>query len=128
MRTLLLCICCASLGSWSAMAQSKHLNAADRTFLKMAAQSDMTEAHLGQVAQEQASESDVKDFGRKLIDDHTDAYRELQALASKIGEEVPKGIDIAKNRGAEQLVHLKGKQFRPRLRAPRDSGPREDDR
>jgi putative membrane protein len=77
----------------------------------MAAQANMTEAHIGQMAETQASESQVKDFGQKLINDHTDAYTQLTALAAKTGESIPTGIDVRKISTVEQLMKLKGKQF-----------------
>jgi putative membrane protein len=93
------------------MAQAQTASNADKAFMRMAAQADMTEAHLGQMAESQASQSQVKDFGQKLTHDHTDAYEQLAALAAKTGSAIPKGIDIRKMSAVEQLMKLKGTQF-----------------
>ena len=84
---------------------------ADKQFLVMAAKTDMTEAHEGQMAENQANRADVKSFGQTLTQDHTQSYTELTALAAKTGVEIPKGIDIAKDHTIEQLMRLKGNQF-----------------
>ena len=78
-------LCCATLLGVVAMAQSKDLSAGDKAFLKTAAEAEMTEAHMGQMAESQASAADVKDFGKKLDQDHTAAYSEISGVANKIG-------------------------------------------
>jgi putative membrane protein len=102
---------CALVLSVPALAQTKRATNADRAFMRMAAEADMTEAHIGQMAESQASQSQVKDFGQMLDRDHTDAYQQLTALAAKTGDSIPKGIDIRKEAAVEQLIKLKGKQF-----------------
>ena len=65
----------------------------DAAFLSMAAQADMTAAHLGKMAQDRGAENPVKDFGKTLVTDHTDDYHQLTELSNKIGEAIPKAID-----------------------------------
>jgi putative membrane protein len=102
---------CVLVVSLPLLAQAQTASNADKAFMKMAAQADMTEAHLGQMAESQASQSLVKDFGQKLTHDHTDAYTQLTALAAKTGSAVPKGIDVRKISAVEQLMKAKGAQF-----------------
>ena len=71
----------------------------------------MIEAHEGQMAQEQASRADIKEFGKTLAQDHTESYGQLTALAAKTGGSIPKGINAAHNPAIRQLVHLKGAGF-----------------
>ena len=102
--------CFCALLCVPAVAQTS-LNQSDKDFLTMAAKTDMTEAHMGQMAQEQAEDSGVKDFGQQLITDHTKDYANLTELATKVGADIPKGIDAHRDRSIEALVHLKGKAF-----------------
>jgi putative membrane protein len=102
---------CVLVLSLPALAQTKAANNADRAIIWMAAVADMTEAHIGQMAENQASESQVKDLAQKLIHDHTDAYQQLAAVAVKNGDSVPAGIDVRKITAVEQLMKLKGAQF-----------------
>lgn len=83
----------------------------DQAFIDFAAQTDMLEAHLGQMAQDQASKADVKSYGQTLVTDHTNDYNQLTAAATKAGDTVPKGIDAEGNRMIRSLEHLKGARF-----------------
>ncbi len=98
-----------------ASGQASTLKNSDKKFLDVAATVDMTEAHVGKIAQNQAAESSVKDFGQKLVRDHTEAYDSLAALAAKEGATVPKGIDIRRNRSVAVLAGLKGRKFDQRF-------------
>lgn len=110
-HVLLIVGSCFTLLSVSALAQSAKLSPRDKEFLKMAAVANMTEAHLGQLAESQAFRSGVKDFGQTLAKDHTNAYQELAVLDSKLGQSIPKGIDVHRHKAIEQLARVKGKRF-----------------
>ncbi len=105
----ILAVSCAVLLGVPLLLQGAALSKADVGFLKMAARANMTEAHLGQMAETQASEQAVKDFGHTLTKDHTNAYETLTVLADKTGETIPKAIGRVKD--IELLTHLKGKAF-----------------
>lgn len=87
------------------------LSNSDKQFLITAAKTDMIEAHEGQMAANQASRADVKDFAKTLVQDHSEDYSRLTTLASKIGVSIPTGINSAKERSIAPLVHLQGPQF-----------------
>ena len=110
-KTAILTAICLAAACVVASAQTATLSNADKEFMKAAAEANMTEANFGQMAQERSSNDAVKDFGKTLVQDHTKAYEDLQALAEKTGESIPKGINIGKNKTAEQLMHLKGPAF-----------------
>ena len=102
---------CLAVLAAAGTARSASLNKADEQFLIMAAKTDMTEAHEGQIAENQAGGTDVKEFAKTLIQDHTESYQHLTELAAKTGVSIPKGIDTAKDRAIVQLAHLKGANF-----------------
>src|SRR5215469_317844 len=87
------------------------LSTADKQFLSAAAKANMTEAHEGQMAAQQASRSDVKDLASMMVTDHSQAYGELSQLAAKVGYKIPVGINAAKEPDIVHLVHLKGASF-----------------
>ena len=87
------------------------MSKSDQAFLKMAAETDMTEAHMGQMAQDQAHKQGVKDLGQTLIQDHTKDYQAVSQLATKLGATIPNGIDSAKVAPIRSLDHLKGMSF-----------------
>lgn len=92
-----------------ALLQGADLSKADAHFMKMAAEANMTEAHVGQMAEKQASGQAVKDFGETLSKDHTNAYESLTVLSDKTGEAIPKGI--GRDATITHLSHLKGRAF-----------------
>jgi putative membrane protein len=87
------------------------LNNADKQFMITAARTDMIEAHEGQMAESQAKRADVKDFAKTLVQDHTESYEQLTALAVKTGVSIPKGINAAKDPAIESLTRLNGERF-----------------
>ena len=90
---------------------ASNLSKDDKAFLDTIARTDMTEAHVGQIAEQKAEASDVKDFGQQLVQDHTTDYQNLSQLADKVGEQIPKGIDAKRDKSIVQLENLKGKSF-----------------
>src|ERR1700751_2216332 len=98
MKTIFAALGCSVLLSVSAFAQAGAVSKADQDFIDTAAQTDMLEVHLGQMAQDQAGDQKVKDYAQMLITDHTNDYNQVTALATKLGATVPKGIDAAGNR------------------------------
>ena len=102
---------CAAL-SFPAPAQNTGSAAtSDQAFVDMAAQTDMTEAHLGQMAADQAQSQGVKDYAQMLVTDHTADYTKLSAVAGKAGLTVPKGLDAKHEKMAASFAKLHGKAF-----------------
>jgi putative membrane protein len=77
----------------------------------MAAEADMTIAHIGKEAEDRGATDKIKDFGKTLVQDHTSDYESLTALASKTGDAIPKGIDRGDYRTVASMDHYKGKMF-----------------
>jgi putative membrane protein len=102
---------CIALCCIPACAQGTAASEKDQKFVDFAAQTDMTEAHLGQLAQDQASSQAVKDFAQMLVTDHTDDYRKLSDAATKAGATVPKGLDAQHNKMIAPFEKLKGAAF-----------------
>ncbi|HWE48718.1 MAG TPA: DUF4142 domain-containing protein [Bryobacteraceae bacterium] len=108
-RHMLPGLCCLAI--FGVSGYSATLSTADKDFLITAARTDMTEAHEGQMAEDKAARADVKDFAKTLVQDHTDNYRQLTALAGKTGVAIPKGINTGKDQKIQQLSRLKGASF-----------------
>jgi putative membrane protein len=114
MKSILSIACCLTLCCLTASAQKEHAKAGpmtDQQFIDMAAQTDMMEAHLGQMAADQAASQDVKDYAQTLVTDHTADYQQLAALGSKDGLTVPTALDAAHNKMIAPLEKLKGAAF-----------------
>jgi len=63
------------------------------TFVKTAAQDGMTEVALGKLALSKSSNTDVKQFAQKMVQDHGQADQQLASLAQSKGLTVPTQLD-----------------------------------
>lgn len=118
MKRVLSIVCCAVLCSLPALAQKKAAKAAheagmtDQQFVDFAAQTDMVEANLGQLAQNSASSDAVKSYAQGLVTDHTSDYGQLAAAAQQANLTVPNSIDSAHNKAMiDPFQKLKGAAF-----------------
>lgn len=112
-RLIIAAISCSALCSISAFGQAAATAGAanDQKFVDFAGQTDMLEAHLGQMAQDKAAKADIKSFGQTLTTDHTTDYNQLTAAATKATATTPTGIDAAGNRVISRFDKLKGAAF-----------------
>ena len=115
MKRILLLVCCIALGSTSVLAQRKSTPKpamTDQQFVDFAAQTDMVEANLGQLAQDAASSQSVKDYGQMLVTDHTKDFSQLNDAAHQASLNVPTSIDAEHNKKMiDPFQKLKGAAF-----------------
>jgi putative membrane protein len=101
----------AGLCAAPVFAQAAAAAKSDAEFLRMAAEADMTAAHIGKMAEDRAANGEIKDFGKKLAQDHTSDYNQVFQLAAKTGESVPKAIDKRDDHEIAALDKRKGTAF-----------------
>jgi|SRR5580704_5566218 putative membrane protein len=84
---------------------------ADYGFAKKAAQENKAEVKLGRLAEQKGTTPAVRDFGRRMVQDHSKNDAELKELAS--GENLPLPTQIKKSDEStyEHLSTLSGKAF-----------------
>ena len=83
-----------------------------RTFVDHAAQDGLAEVELGKLATEKATSADVKQFGQRMVDDHSKANDELTKLASSKGISAPTEVTNPKHKSLmSRLEKLSGKEF-----------------
>jgi putative membrane protein len=66
----------------------------DKKFVKEAAMDGQAEVELGKLAEQKASSESVKEFARKMVNDHTKVNEQLKQIASQANVEIsdqPKG-------------------------------------
>jgi putative membrane protein len=68
---------------------SGKLTASESHFVRKAAESNLAEIDLRKLAAERASSQDVKQFGQRMVDDHTKADDQLKQVASEEGVTLP---------------------------------------
>jgi putative membrane protein len=82
----------------------------DQQFMTEAAQGSMMEIQLGQLAQEKGSSEGVKEFGRRLQEDHQKASEKLKGIAQQRNLDLPS--DMGKHQQhIDKLQNLSGEQF-----------------
>jgi putative membrane protein len=116
MKRVLSAICCVALFCpVAALAQKKGAHGAamtDQQFVDFAAQTDMVEANLGQLAGNVAASQSVKDYGQMLVTDHTKDYGQLIGIAQQANLNVPNAIDTENNKMMiDPFQKLKGAAF-----------------
>lgn len=88
------------------------VDAADKAFIMKAALGGLMEVEAGQIAQENAMNQRVKDFGAMMVRDHTNVNNELKSLASSKGITIPEDSLMMKNKShLDQMRKMKGKAF-----------------
>ena len=104
--------CCFLLTGASALAQSgSGRSGKDAQFAKEAAIGGMVEVELGKLASSKASSDKVKQFGQKMVDDHSKANNELKAVADKNQMTLPTELDAKHKAVVNKLSGLSGGQF-----------------
>jgi putative membrane protein len=83
----------------------------DRHFMDKAAQGGMAEVELGQLAQQNGESQQVKDFGKRMVDDHSKANEELKTLAGQKGVTLPTTLNKQDEATKTRLSSLHGAAF-----------------
>jgi putative membrane protein len=85
--------------------------AAAQKFLTNAMEGDYAEIAVGKLAQEKGASQGVKDFGAKLVADHTAHLDKAKQVASQLGVKDPGGASILENAEYLKLKVLSGSTF-----------------
>ncbi len=80
-------------------------------FAVNAASSSMFEVEAGKLAQQKASSKEVKDFGKRMVEDHTKASKELKDLAAKKNITLPTAMSAEYQEKIDKLSGLSGAEF-----------------
>jgi putative membrane protein len=95
----------------AAPARADKTSVADRTFAEKAASGGMAEVKMGQLAVDKGTSTTVKQFGQKMVDDHSKANDELKQIASKKNLSLPTEIDSKHKATYDKLAKLSGADF-----------------
>ncbi len=77
-----------------------NMTSQDRNFVMEAAMGGMMEVELGRIAAQQGMNDAVKQFGQRMVDDHSKANEELMTIASS------KGITLPTTLGEKHRAHV----------------------
>lgn len=83
----------------------------DRKFAMTAAMDGMAEVELGRLAAERGASDSVKQFGQRMVDDHTKANDQLKQWAATAGLTLPTALDAKHQSVVSRLSGLSGAAF-----------------
>jgi putative membrane protein len=80
-------------------------------FIREAGSSNLMEIRLGQLAQSRASNSAVKQFGQRMVTDHTNMQQQLTSLATTGGVSFTPAVDSDHERQINRVERFTGADF-----------------
>jgi putative membrane protein len=83
----------------------------DQQFLRKALEGGAAEVQLGQLAEQKSQSDDVKQFARKMVDDHSQLDKQIEPIAKQLGVEEPNGLLKKDKQLITKLEGLSGAQF-----------------
>jgi putative membrane protein len=121
-NTIIIKVACLTLGIFSlaSVVQAAYpplretkkagVPAKDKMFMMETAKGGMAEVMAGKLAAQKGNSAQVKQFGQKMVDDHSKANEELKSLAKSKGVALPS--DIGKHKAMiDKLSKLSGAAF-----------------
>jgi putative membrane protein len=100
-----------SLAATSTRARRGQRAGFDLTFVRQAARGGMAEVMHGRLASQKGANEDVREFGRRMVEDHTRANNELKSLAQRKGWRLPADPGPRHRRMQARLQRLSGARF-----------------
>lgn len=85
--------------------------ASEKAFIMKAANGGMMEVETGKVAADKGGSDQVKDFGNRMVKDHSKADDQLKDVASKMGVTVPDKLDSMHQAKVDKLSGMSGAGF-----------------
>jgi putative membrane protein len=83
----------------------------DQKFVMEAAMGGMAEVELGRLAAQKGASDEVRQFGQRMVDDHSKANEELMRVASGKGWTPPAALDAKHQAEMQRLSAMSGERF-----------------
>jgi putative membrane protein len=101
----------AILGFMAHPALAQAIPEEDQEFAQKAAEGGLMEVQLGQLAQQQAKDQQVVDFGQRMVQDHGQANEKLMAIAEQKAIQLPQELSGDAQQKYEEMQQLSGAEF-----------------
>jgi len=106
-----------AIPSGGVLAQGSHarsrpgISTLDKSYLKDTAQSNLEEVQFAPVVMSHATNSQDRQFGRQMKQDHGKANADLKRLAFRVGDKLPADVSEDQKALMNKLSHLHGAKF-----------------
>jgi putative membrane protein len=87
------------------------VSAAEQAFVMDAVQGGMAEIELGRLAESRGASAQVRDFGRMMVQQHSQANQELMTIAQRIGVTPPSSLSPTAQAVQTRLQQTQGAEF-----------------
>ena len=98
-------------GAMGEQAGMGNMTSKDHDFIMDAAMGGLEEVELGRIAAQKGMSDAVKQFGQRMVDDHSKANSELMSLASSKGMTLPTALDEKHQKDVTKLSAMSGAEF-----------------
>ncbi|WP_414517738.1 DUF4142 domain-containing protein [Nostoc sp. PCC 9305] len=86
-------------------------SSSDKEFMTEAAQGGLAEVQLGQLASQRGASNAAKQYGQRMVQDHTLVNNQLKQLATQKGVTLPTSLDSKNKQVLQSLSKLSGANF-----------------
>jgi len=83
----------------------------DKMFLHKAAEGGMAEVRMGQLAAQKGNSDEVKQFGQKMVEDHSKLNNQMKPVADSLGVMAPRHLNKKDQAEYDKLSGLSGDAF-----------------
>jgi len=80
-------------------------------FAGNAAQGGLAEVEMGRLATQRAGDASVREFGARMVSDHSAANTELKGIAGKKGMRLPSDVNSSQKSEIDTLSKMSGAEF-----------------
>jgi putative membrane protein len=87
------------------------VSTADKDFILAVAQGGLTEVRLGELAAQNGTRADVKEFGQMMVKDHSAINADLKTLAAQKDVTLPDSLDAKHQKMVDKMAALSGSAF-----------------
>ena len=94
--------------AWAAEAKGAKM---DAQFIRDAAQGDMLEMRLGEIAQQKAASPEVKEFAQRMQQDHSAHLEKVRGLAASSNIKLSNDLDPKHRSEVDRFAKMTGKDF-----------------
>jgi putative membrane protein len=108
---LVMAPCTYAFGRNTGSANAADVTQHEQMFMKDMAQGNVAEVELGKLAQQKGSTAAVRDFGARMVRDHTILNNQLKQTASEVHMTLPTSISAQQQQQKKKLEGLSGQAF-----------------